>query len=684
MRRFFALTLTVLLGAITLVSAQENDLSTPATVSHQVDIADGLPLEAAPSHMISGIWEPVELEKIAEPPFLREPDAPPANDFCVGSPNLVLLPSDGAQTITNHMTESSDDPALSCAWNKPSNFSGYRTVWYKFTSVANGYVTIVTSGSTYDTILSVYAGSCVTKIQLACNDDYNGFSSKVNVPVSTGLTYYVEVADWHLGVSGDAVLDLGAWITTSNRWEEVTNMDTPRSRHASVVSGDQIYVIGGQTTVANNPVRTPATSRFNTSTDTWTALSNLPGTDGLGYSNTTAALVENKIYVPSGFVGVDGLYDGTQWVYDIASNIWSTSIPNNWADGEPAIYSTAQPYGSQSIPSGYFVAGGLTGPIPLPPTAPPVPWEARNEMYYFVPSLNLWFQRTPLNTGRFGHTSALQEIGGVDHLCAVGGIGSGAGDVPVVLSQGECYNIITEQWSITTGPLRYPRYFAASGVDRNGNWIVYGGTDNAGNNVPATETYNRQTNQWEILDYQSSLGTTDGQTRPPRAWPRAGVSGTKLYAIGGERTSPTGGDVINLVESLHLPDTNTFLPIVSTQQYHGEPDDTFENARVLPLNLAVYGNFISLDDSVDVFYFDIPSFRSVTATLNNIPLGSDFNIYVYDSNKVWKGSSANVGNNDEYLPLTLEAGRYFIMVERNLPAPGSNPNTQPYILQVSG
>lgn len=677
MRRYIVLALALVLGTITLVSAQEDD-------QHPVNAVDGIPLVVAPSHMISGEWQPLEIEQIDEPLSPMAPDAPPATDLCVSSPNLVLLPADGGQTITNHMTESASDPVLSCTWNKPSDFSGYRTVWYRFTATANGWVSIETPGSTYDTILSVYVGSCGTKVQITCNDDFNGFSSRAFFPVSAGLTYYVEVADWHFGLSGNAVLDLAAWIITASRWQEIDNMDVPRSRHASVVSGKSIYVIGGQTVVSANPVRTSYTSRFNTQSSSWTRLSSLPGPDGFGYSNTTAALVNNKIYIPSGFVGVDGDYDGTHWVYDIATNFWTTGVTNTWTADEPRIYSESQAYGAPpSIPAGYFVFGGLTGRIPLPPTEPPVPWQPRREMYYFVPSLNFWFPRPPMNTPRFGHTSALQLISNDDYVCTVGGIGKDTGGRPLVLTQGECYNVNTEQWSLTTGPMNYPRYFAASGVDPSGVWYVYGGVDFEGKNVPVSEIYDRSSNTWIALDSRASLGTIDDLIRPPRAWPRAGFVNHTLFAIGGERTTITGGDVINLVESVYLPDAKAYLPIIFRQDPNGEPDNTFEDARSLPLNVATLGYFIAPGDYIDVYAFDIPTFRGVTVKLRNIPLGSDYNIVVYSPDKVWLGSGVNIGSNDENVPLSLEAGRYYIMVDRVFPPPGSDPSTEPYIVKVS-
>jgi hypothetical protein len=674
MHRYFVLVLVVMLGAITLVSAQEDE-------RHPANDAQDMPLVVAPSHMISGEWQPLELERIDGPPTPLAPDAPPATDQCISSPNLFLFPADGGQTPTNGMTESSSDPGLSCAWNKPSDFSGYRTVWYRFTAAVFGRVSVETTGSNYDTVLSAYVGSCGSKIQLSCNDDFNGFSSRISFPVSAGLTYYIEAADWQFGISGNAVLNLAAWITTANNWQEIDNMDMPRSRHASVVWGNAIFVIGGQTVVSANPVRSPLTSLFGTQTPHWEARSNLPGPDGLGYSNTTAALVDGKIYIPSGFVGVDGAYHGTHWIYDIATDRWSTGVSNNWADGEPAIYSSSQAYNSPSVPTGYFVFGGLTGPIPLPD--PTVPWQPRGEMYYFVPSLNFWFQRPSMNTPRFGQTSALQHLGNDDYICAVGGIGKDSGGTPVVLSQGECYNINTEQWSLTTGPLNYPRYFAASGVNRSGVWYVYGGVDHLGNNVPATEIYDQATNQWVVLDSRVNLGTINDSIRPPRAWPQAGFVNHSLYAIGGERSTVTGGDVIDLVEAIYLPDKKTYLPTIYRQDPNGEPDNTFENARALPLNQAMLGYFIAPDDYFDVYAFDIPSFRGVTVILRNIPAGSDYNIDLYSADKVWLGTSSNIGSNNEDLPISLEAGRYYIMVERVFPPPGSDPSTDPYVIKVN-
>jgi len=185
MRRYIALMLAVLLGTITLASAQE-DTSMEDWVQHQ-SAPEGVPLEVGPSHMVSDLWQPVELEKLNGPPEFRDFNALPASDLCVGSPNLDLRPADGGSTETNSFTEASTDPALACAWNKPQNFTGYRTAWYRFTPVENGWVTITTADSAYDTIIAVYVGSCLTKVQLACNDDYDGFTSKLTIPVSAGL-----------------------------------------------------------------------------------------------------------------------------------------------------------------------------------------------------------------------------------------------------------------------------------------------------------------------------------------------------------------------------------------------------------------------------------------------------------------------------------------------------------------
>jgi len=45
---------------------------------------------------------------------------------------------------------------------------------------------------------------------VACNDDYQGFSSRVSFDVSQNVTYYVEVADWNAAQPG--TLELSGFL----------------------------------------------------------------------------------------------------------------------------------------------------------------------------------------------------------------------------------------------------------------------------------------------------------------------------------------------------------------------------------------------------------------------------------------------------------------------------------------
>lgn len=78
------------------------------------------------------------------------------------------------------------DPAPGCG-----NRSRGRSVWYRYTASGTGTLLVNTFGSTYDTILAAYAGTCDALSQIACNDDDTGRSqSRVMLQAQAGATYY--------------------------------------------------------------------------------------------------------------------------------------------------------------------------------------------------------------------------------------------------------------------------------------------------------------------------------------------------------------------------------------------------------------------------------------------------------------------------------------------------------------
>jgi hypothetical protein len=92
--------------------------------------------------------------------------------------------------------------AVSCAVaaNSPD-------VWYQYVPACTGRAAIDLCGSGYDTVVVLYAGTCDSLSEVACNDDAlahcpsNHFSSYLEADVAAGQTYYVRVSGYN-GASG--------------------------------------------------------------------------------------------------------------------------------------------------------------------------------------------------------------------------------------------------------------------------------------------------------------------------------------------------------------------------------------------------------------------------------------------------------------------------------------------------
>lgn len=108
------------------------------------------------------------------------------NDACAGASTIAAAPYSGT-VVTTAGTIEAADPAPSCG-----NHSRSKSAWYRFTAPSSGTLTANTFGSTYDTILSVYTGSCGAFTPLAggCNDDSGSLQSRVSFQAVAGTTYY--------------------------------------------------------------------------------------------------------------------------------------------------------------------------------------------------------------------------------------------------------------------------------------------------------------------------------------------------------------------------------------------------------------------------------------------------------------------------------------------------------------
>ncbi len=131
-----------------------------------------------------------------QPTMTFTPTPPPAptattaaglpNDVCANATAINVTPYSNT-TLTTAATIATSDPVPGCG-----NGSRGKSVWYRFTAPTSGTVTANTFGTSYDTILAAYVGSCgaFSPVPGACNDDTNGRQSQVSFQVTAGMTYY--------------------------------------------------------------------------------------------------------------------------------------------------------------------------------------------------------------------------------------------------------------------------------------------------------------------------------------------------------------------------------------------------------------------------------------------------------------------------------------------------------------
>ncbi len=708
MRLKVALILTIMLGITAIASAQGLPLDDHTDLS----LVAGEPQAWFQSE--DGTSKAVQLERIDPSAIPLGPTAGSGGEEC--SDNLTVLGIDdtGATLVPeSFLVFDPKDPVLSCRWQSP--YRGARTVWYRLVADSSTLLVVDTIGSTYDTILGVYTAgdplnACTTLIEVACNDDFNRFTSRVTIPVRSGETYYIQVGDYHAAYQGDPNGgDNKLYVTAiptplQSHWEVITNDPTSpvaqRSRHVAIGVNNRIYVIAGQIGVNTTLINTPSTVVYDTTNSdpntAWQTLQSMPAGAGYGYSHTTAAHVNGRIYVPSGFIGVNGSYDGQQYVYDIAQNRWPTPLPssNNWADGLPSILATAIAHPWLGF-EGYFLIGGLTGLIPGSTT---LDFEARNEMYFYASVSDLWFQvPAELNQGRFGHVAATQIVDGADQICVAGGFGKdSASGERELLSSTECFHIDNGNWStLGTAELNYPRAYADSSVNAAGDWYIYGGYDGNDRAVPAVEWFNRETKEWQVLDIRFDLGginlrDQNQNARPPRLFPRGGFVGNNLWVFGGEEVSQ---GIVNLIERIELrnsygpiPPPAFYLPIMVNRWTAATDNaDTFATARRLNLNEPQSHRFVGESDFVDVYYFDVPSYRPIAVKVSKLPANSDYALQLFTEQKgANPPDQVNIGATQMVMNRALENKRYYVILQRNFPPPAIDPSPPPYTIEVQG
>lgn len=685
----------VLVGVVTAVAmAQPQPAATPPQPAIPIpsELAESA---AAPGALIDGIWQPLELERAdaALVPQELTTEEPPSDSCSEATPLLIspITPGGGGRADVLNATQSPSDPPLSCLWGRPSSPQGYRTVWYRFTAAENGTVYFNTFDSGYDTVIAVYkvgdsadpeAEPCDLLEAMRCNDDAQGFWSEVTLPVSQGSTYYVELADWQPGIVNTTDLRFSAlWLPAESSWYQINTVpQAPAiSRHAVIVQDVNLYVIGGQTGEAGLPLVSNRLQRYNTVSEVWQELPPIPGA---GYSNTTAAFINGRIYLPSGFNGNSSGYDGLHWVFTMEPNtdrgVWSTaaSIPANLLPaGGYFAWSQAVVPPTQNR---YFLVGGMSSTIPLAADAQVV-----GDTYVYFPSSDSWARLVAMQAPRYAHVAGW--LGSGYDLCVAGGLGVGSvADEPVAIlhRSTECYTPGTGAWR-TVADMQIPRFGAGSVVGPDGNWYVFGGITIRNNRLVAvaeTEMFNPRLGTWTVLDPRYNLGGTT--SLPARYWPRGGIINEELWTVGGSLVLD-GEQALPIVQTLDIPSNSVYVP-VSTGKFRDaiKPDSTLAEARNIAFGVPQSRNFDAQFDFFDIYYFDLPQERRVNVWLE-VPDNANFDLALYGQNKLLWGQSANPFNgDDERIVSTLPPRRYFIVVQRRFPSGMPDPG-QVYRVRVT-
>ena len=115
------------------------------------------------------------------------PTAPPPpsdNDACSAATLMTC-----GQTMTGTTaTATLDGPSTDC-----SGGSVAPDRWYRVVGTGQSITASLCGGTSYDSKIAIYTGSCGSLVALVCNDDFCGLQSQVTWSSTSGVTYYIRV-----------------------------------------------------------------------------------------------------------------------------------------------------------------------------------------------------------------------------------------------------------------------------------------------------------------------------------------------------------------------------------------------------------------------------------------------------------------------------------------------------------
>lgn len=226
-----------------------------------------------------GNTDTIQVYDVLASEFLYGPPAVAYNDNFASATPIAF--SNDSQTVKGYNTNAGKEPG------EPDHANvGGRSVWWKWTAISSGNVTVTTAGSVFDTTLGIYTGSDVSALTtIATNNDVQAgviLTSAVTFSAVAGTTYSIAVdgsnaGDAHGADSGGIVLSL-------------TFSPTYPVQNATVVTGHSVtFTIG--------PVA--GTIQWQASTNggsTWTDLAEDAFYSGVTTSTLTISSVNSSMY----------------------------------------------------------------------------------------------------------------------------------------------------------------------------------------------------------------------------------------------------------------------------------------------------------------------------------------------------------------------------------------------------
>lgn len=165
----------------------------------------------------------------------------PGNDACADAFTAIC----GGSYTGSSVNSVNDAMASQCGAGTGAQTSG--GVWYYFAGTDNS-VTASLCGSSYDTRISVYSGSCGTLTCIGGNDDFSacGVDSQTSFNAYLGTDYYILVHGFGTG-TGDYTLAITCDVLCVSSNDECAMADTVPVNGAAVSADNTCATVGGDT-----------------------------------------------------------------------------------------------------------------------------------------------------------------------------------------------------------------------------------------------------------------------------------------------------------------------------------------------------------------------------------------------------------------------------------------------------